>query len=99
MRGTLLDEGWSAPRQRSGTETGAQPDVTIVIPTRNEADNVQPLLERLRTVLDETAFEVVFVDDSDDTTPEVIRDVDDERVRLLHRLKGDRAGGLGGAVV
>jgi putative flippase GtrA len=99
MRGTLLDEGWSAPRQRSGTETGARPDVTIVIPTRNEADNVQPLLERLRTVLDETAFEVVFVDDSDDTTPEVIRDVDDERVRLLHRLKGDREGGLGGAVV
>ncbi|HTJ36342.1 MAG TPA: glycosyltransferase family 2 protein [Dactylosporangium sp.] len=94
MGGTLLDED---------TETRIRTDVTIVVPTRNEADNVRPLVERLRAVLGGTAFEVVFVDDSDDTTPDVIRDVmcdvDDERVRLLHRPRGERAGGLGGAVV
>jgi putative flippase GtrA len=89
MGGTLLDEG---------TETGIRTGVTIVVPTRNEADNVGPLVTRMREVLGDTAFEVVFVDDSDDTTPDVIRDIDDERVRLLHRARGERAGGLGGAV-
>ncbi|WP_432824896.1 glycosyltransferase [Dactylosporangium sp. CA-092794] len=99
MGGTLLDEEWSPPGQRSDPESGPRPEVTIVVPTRNEADNVRPLVARLQTVLHDTAFEVVFVDDSDDTTPEEIRGVGDERVRLLHRPRGERTAGLGGAVV
>jgi putative flippase GtrA len=79
----------------------APPAVTVVVPTRNEADNVRPLVEQLRAALGATPSEIVFVDDSDDHTPEVITalsESDPEGVRLLHRPRGERTGGLGGAV-
>jgi dolichol-phosphate mannosyltransferase len=71
--------------------------VTVVVPTRNEAGNIVPLLERMPPV-----DKVIFVDDSDDDTAEVIQlaaaDAD-TKVELLHRPPGARAGGLSGAVV
>ena len=44
--------------------------LSVLVPTRNEADNVAPLVERLERCLLDTGCEVVFVDDSDDDTPE-----------------------------
>ncbi|BEL08772.1 hypothetical protein Q0Z83_069630 [Actinoplanes sichuanensis] len=79
----------------------APPAVTVVVPTRNEADNVRPLVEQLRDALGATPGEIVFVDDSDDHTPAVITalsESDPDGVRLLHRPKDERTGGLGGAV-
>ncbi|MEU8659033.1 glycosyltransferase [Actinoplanes philippinensis] len=79
----------------------APPAVTVVVPTRNEADNVRPLVEQLRDALGATPSEIVFVDDSDDHTPQVISDLSGsgaDGVRLLHRPRGERTGGLGGAV-
>ncbi|MBB2941359.1 putative flippase GtrA [Actinoplanes lutulentus] len=72
--------------------------VSVVVPTRNESDNVGPLVERLRTALGEMPGEIVFVDDSDDDTPEVIASLADDDIRLVHRTAGHRDGGLGGAV-
>ena len=46
--------------------------------------------------------EVIFVDDSDDDTVDVIRAVGHSvhvAVSVIHREAGDRADGLGGAVV
>ncbi|WP_238008493.1 glycosyltransferase [Dactylosporangium sp. AC04546] len=79
------------------------PRFTIVIPTRNESDNVEPVLSRLHAVLTDAAVpaDILFVDDSDDGTAETIRAaaVDDpDRIRVLHRPHGERRGGLGGAV-
>ena len=79
----------------------APPAVSVVVPTRNEVDNVQPLVEQLRDALGGTPSEIVFVDDSDDDTPLAITamaEQDPDGVRLVHRAKGDRDGGLGGAV-
>ncbi|WP_327000675.1 glycosyltransferase [Dactylosporangium sp. NBC_01737] len=77
------------------------PQFTIVIPTCNESDNVAPMLNRLNAVLTDVPAEVLFVDDSDDGTAELIRvaaaDAAD-RIRLLHRPPGQRSGGLGAAV-
>lgn len=75
-------------------------DVSVVVPTRNEAPNVRPLVMRLLAVLPADTCEVIFVDDSDDATPSVIRQLIDEGfpVRLFHRLAAERRGGLGGAV-
>ena len=76
--------------------------VTIVVPTFNERDNIAPLLERLERVLPAEDVEVLFVDDSADDTPQVIREVAADSglpVWLLHRPPDQRRGGLGGAVV
>jgi Glycosyl transferase family 2 len=76
--------------------------LSVVVPTRNEAPNVEPLTSRLGAALNGTpgGWELVFVDDSDDSTPQLIRRLAGEGwpVRLLHREKGARPGGLGGAV-
>ena len=59
-----------------------------------------PLVARLERVLPDLPVEVIFVDDSDDDTPDAIRSIDSSRaVYLIHRRPADRAGGLGGAVV
>lgn len=76
--------------------------LTVIVPTRNEAPNVSVLVSRLATTLTSLAggWELVFVDDSDDDTPQVIADLatTSGEVRLLHRPPGHRPGGLGGAV-
>lgn len=82
---------------------GALPDLSVVVPTRNEAGNVEALLRRLDAALAglDPGWELVFVDDSDDSTPEVIEGLAAKgpwRVTLLHRGPGQRDGGLGGAV-
>lgn len=76
--------------------------VSVVVPTRNEAGNVQELVRQLQALPGEIVAEVLFVDDSDDETPEVIRAAAGTAsfpVRLLHREPGDRAGGLSSAVI
>ncbi|WP_416971983.1 glycosyltransferase [Streptomyces sp. 4F14] len=75
--------------------------VTIVVPTFNESANVRRLLRQIReSVPRSLPCEVVFVDDSTDDTPEVIRDAAKDcpfPVTVLHRE--EPVGGLGGAVV
>src|SRR5579862_337800 len=80
---------------------GGAPVVSLVIPTRNEADNVRPLVGRVTAALGATAFEICFVDDSDDATAELLLDIAqaDPSVRCLLRQGADRKGGLSTAVV
>jgi dolichol-phosphate mannosyltransferase len=64
-------------------------DLTIVVPTLNERENIDPLLARLDKVLHGVNWEVIFVDDdSTDGTPEHLREVALRRpnVRLIHRI-------------
>src|SRR5215208_4635874 len=74
--------------------------LTVVVPTRNEADNVPKLVHELRESLSDLDYRVVFVDDPTDRTPEVIRDLaqEDGRVRLVRREGTERNGGLSTAV-
>ena len=75
--------------------------LSVVVPTRNEAGNIEPLVRRLEQILPDRPLEIIFVDDSSDETPFVVETVslDSTReVRLLHRPEGEREGGLGGAV-
>jgi dolichol-phosphate mannosyltransferase len=65
------------------------PELSVIVPVRNEAPNIAPLTERLRVVLGGLDWEVVFVDDdSDDGTIAAVRGLAaaDRRVRLLHRI-------------
>ena len=50
------------------------PDVSVVVPVRNEAANIAPLIAEIRTALAGVAHEIVYVDDgSDDATPDALR--------------------------
>ncbi|MDG9722154.1 MULTISPECIES: glycosyltransferase family 2 protein [unclassified Streptomyces] len=96
---TVPDElGHPAVRASEVPEPGA---VTIVVPTYNESGNVRRLLRLItESVPARLPCEVVFVDDSTDDTPEVIRAVAPDcpfPVTVLHR--DEPSGGLGGAVV
>ena len=82
-------------RARSG---GA--DVTVVVPTFNEAPNIARLVARVEAATAGMNAELLFVDDSTDATPTVITTVAGTTplpVRLIHRA--DPAGGLSGAVM
>ncbi len=64
-------------------------ELSIVVPTFNEAGNVTPLLGLLETALCGIAYEVIFVDDdSPDGTAERVRQISqtDPRIRLLRRV-------------
>src|SRR5215208_6232687 len=74
--------------------------LTLVVPTRNEAENVPMLVHELRESLSDLDYRVVFVDDSTDETPEVIRGLaeQDGRILLVRREGAERYGGLSTAV-
>ena len=64
-------------------------ELTIVVPTLNEAGNIEVLLERLEAALAAMAWEVVFVDDdSTDGTADAVRRAAAARnnVRLIVRV-------------
>ena len=68
------------------------PELSVVIPVLNEADNVGPLADEVRAALDgRLAWEIVFVDDgSTDPTAERVRALSgaDPRIRLVrHRAR------------
>lgn len=74
-------------------------ELSVVIPTLNEAGNVEPLLEKLGVALAGIEWEAIFVDDgSTDGTPELLTRIAqaDRRVRMIRRI-GRR--GLSSAVV
>ncbi len=73
---------------RPAAPTGA-PDLSIVVPTFNERDNVAELVRRLRACLPNASWEVIFVDDdSPDGTADVVRGLaaEDSRVRCIQRF-------------
>jgi dolichol-phosphate mannosyltransferase len=79
----------------------AQPELTVIVPTRDEADNVAPLLEALERAVP-AHTEVIFVDDSDDGTAGQVAEYGERcrlEVGLIRRPPDRRSDGLGGAVV
>lgn len=79
--------------------------LSIVVPTYNERDNVESLSLALSQAFEHIPTEVIFVDDSDDDTPEQIGAASRRLanptfdIRLIHREPGpQRVGGLASAV-
>lgn len=67
----------------------AAPELAIVIPVLNEADNVAPLVERLTRALAGIRWEAIFVDDdSPDGTADVVRALArlQSNIRCVQRL-------------
>ena len=73
----------------------------MVIPTRNDGGLLGPFLERLFLACRADSIEVLFVDDSIDDTPDLIRGAAKAAgfpIRLLHRPAAERTGGRSGAI-
>ncbi len=105
-----LENGAVADNAMNGHPHAAAPDdadsgvpqLSIIVPTRNEAGNVAALAGRLDQILRDRAVEVIFADDSDDETPTAVVQAaakSRHRIRLLHRPPEERGSGLGGAVL
>jgi dolichol-phosphate mannosyltransferase len=78
IQNRVSDVGWIVP-----------PELTVVVPTFNEKENVAPLVELIIQVLQDIRWEVIFVDDdSPDGTSQVVRGIalNDIRVRCLQRI-------------
>lgn len=54
------------------TDAQTLPLISIIVPTRNEADNIGTLVNQLTIATASIATEIIFVDDSDDNTPAII---------------------------
>ena len=49
--------------------------LSVVIPTFNESKNIRNLVTQIDKALKGIEYEIVFIDDSKDNTPDVIREV------------------------
>src|SRR6195952_2629871 len=77
----------------------ASPQLSVIVPTFNERDNVTTLYRRLERALEGANWEVIYVDDnSPDGTWDVVGNLAqrDSRVRCIRRI-GRR--GLSGACI
>ena len=87
------------PAPENPTQAAGLPQLSVIVPTFNERDNVTKLFRLLETALAGVVFEVVFVDDnSPDGTWDVVGTLarQDSRVRCIRRI-GRR--GLSGACI
>ncbi len=91
-RASPADAGRSA-------QPSAALQLSVVVPTFNERDNIEPLFRKLEAALGGIAWEVIYVDDnSPDGTWQVVRELAsrEPRVRCIRRI-GRR--GLAGACI
>jgi Glycosyl transferase family 2 len=76
--------------------SSARPEVSIVIPTKNEAEDIVLTLEScLALDYPSDRVEIIVVDDSTDDTPEIVKRFGNRGVRLIHRERN--ANGCCGA--
>ncbi len=71
--------------------------LTILLPTFNEKENIFPLIKSLEKNLKDRKekIEILFIDDSDDETPKVIERAEEEsflEINMVHRSKDVRTG-------
>lgn len=69
------------------------PDISIVIPTLNEAENIPVLIKKLECVLADYAWEIIVVDDnSTDGTADVVRQLGETNAAIRCLQRTDRTG-------
>jgi glycosyltransferase involved in cell wall biosynthesis len=61
-----------------------KPHVSVVVCVYNEEENIQPMIEQIRTALNGMDYEIVYVDDgSTDRTLEKLMALQDERLQIV----------------
>jgi dolichol-phosphate mannosyltransferase len=83
----------------AGAAAAEAPELSVVVPVKNEEDNILPLVTEIAAALTgRLPFEIVYVDDgSDDRTPEVLRRTQD-RFPMLRVIRHAASCGQSQAV-
>src|SRR3712207_3875772 len=85
----MPDSDFRLEMRREAESRWTAPELIVVVPTLNEAENIGPLFARLEHALVDTHWEIIFVDDdSTDETRARVRALAarSPRVRCLHRI-------------
>jgi len=84
----------------TGPASGMQPEVSVVIPVCNEAENIELLAREIDAALrGRTPFEIIFVDDgSTDATADIARRVHERELPNLRLLRHSFRSGQSAAV-
>jgi dolichol-phosphate mannosyltransferase len=84
----------------TGAASGMQPEVSVVIPVCNEAENIEPLAREIDAALrGRVPFEIIYVDDgSTDATADIARRLRDRELPNLRLLRHSFRSGQSAAV-
>jgi dolichol-phosphate mannosyltransferase len=66
--------------------------LSIIVPVYNERENVEELVSRLEKALEDKAFEIIFIDDSKDDTPEIISKLASVNSRIILEHRENKTG-------
>jgi len=81
-----------------GNGRAGGPAISVVVPARNEAGNIAPLVAEIAAALQGHAFEIVYVNDgSSDVTGQELRDLMRDRP-WLRQIRHDKSCGQSAAV-
>jgi dolichol-phosphate mannosyltransferase len=89
VKDTVLIASAAGPTNEIRSPITPGPELSVIVPTRNEHDNVRPVYDALCRTLQNIDWEVIFVDDdSQDGTLEAIYRFasQDRRVRCIQRI-------------
>jgi dolichol-phosphate mannosyltransferase len=93
VQSSLMDQASQNPAEPR------EPDVSVIVPTINESENLPALLERITAALAGVDFEVLIVDDnSKDATPAVCAELA-KKYPLTLMVRTHPTNGLSGAVL
>ncbi|MGE8338811.1 glycosyltransferase family 2 protein, partial [Pseudomonas laurylsulfatiphila] len=68
--------------------------VSVLIPAKNEANNLKPLIEEIRVALADESYEIIVVDDgSTDSTLQELRQIRQSGLNTLRILHHERSLG------
>ncbi|MEM2047201.1 MAG: glycosyltransferase family 2 protein [Candidatus Jordarchaeales archaeon] len=82
-----------ARRKQHYTVGGELPSVTVLVPTFNEGNSVRRIIKGLETIeYPEDKLEIVFIDDSDDSTSEIINEFASRKSNVRVLKRGGRLG-------
>ncbi|WP_375285509.1 glycosyltransferase family 2 protein [Sphingomonas sp.] len=85
----MTDVSRPAPAHAAPRLAGGAPELSVIVPTFNERENVRALTDAIEVALAGHRFEIVFVDDdSTDGTRDALTALAAERdhVRMIHRI-------------
>ncbi len=99
MRAQTLKPPAKAVLRDAMLEMSAPPEVSVVVPTLNEAKNLPELVTRIASSLRPWSYEVLIIDDQSTDDTQAVCEKLAARFPISLHIRSESTGGLSGAVV